>query len=252
MNNDSISKTLIVIVSLCAVCSLIVSTVAVELRPLQKANAADEISRGILEVAGLPAADGTGEVLQRVDARLLDLRSGKLSTDLPVERFDMLRTAQDPTLSRALPAEEDVASIIRLPHYAKVYLIKDKGVLQRIVLPIYGYGLWSTLYGFIALQKDGNTVYRLKFYQHKETPGLGARVDSPAWLQQWPGKRIYNSAGQIALGIGKCLTPVPSDAVYRIDGLSGATLTACGVQNIMDFWFSDSAYGRFLKARQFE
>lgn len=253
MQNDSIAKTLFVVILLCAVCSLIVSIAAVQLRPLQQANAADEISRGILEVAGLNVQGAEmSELLKMVDTRLVDLASGKFSTALPVERFDMLRAAQDPALSRSLSSEEDITLIGRLPKYAKVYLIKDQDRLKRIILPIYGYGLWSTLYGFIALQPDGNTVYRLKFYQHKETPGLGGRIDSMDWRKQWEGKRIYNRAGQVALGVGKCRTPVPTNRRYQIDGLSGATLTACGVNNMIDFWFSDKAYGKFLQTKPFD
>ena len=253
MQNDSITKTIVVVVTLCAVCSLIVSVAAVKLRPLQKANAAEEIARDILEISGLQSQ---GDIaLKLIEPRIVDLKSGNFDTHLSPDRFDMLRAAQDPATSRALSSEEDIASIDRLPKYAKVYLVrndKDLTRVERIIFPIYGYGLWSILHGFITLESDGNTIYRLKFYQHKETPGLGARVDSVAWRQQWEGKRIYNRAGQVALGIGKCRTPLPTDSKYKIDGLSGATLTACGVNNMIDFWFGDKGYGPFLKSRSFD
>ncbi len=253
MDNNSIAKTLIVIVLLCGVCSIIVSAMAIGLRPLQEANARAEISRGVLEVSGLyqPGVD-EAELLKLAESRIVDLATGRFADAIAAEDFDLQSALTDPSLTRALSAQEDIASIGRLPRYIKVSLIRRDDRLLRIVLPVYGYGLWSTLYGFIALEPDANTVYGLKFYQHKETPGLGGRVDSPAWRAQWHGKRIYDDEGNLRLTVGKCGTMTNKTEEHQLDGLSGATLTACGVDNIIRFWFGKQAYGRFLELRPFD
>lgn len=253
MDNNSIGKTLIVIVLLCGVCSIIVSAMAISLRPLQQANAEAEINRGVLDVSGLYRSGADeAELLELVENRIVDLSTGRFVDTIAPEDFDLQRVFIDPNLTRVLSAQEDIASIGRLPKYMKVSLIRQDERLMRIVLPVYGYGLWSTLYGFIALNSDANTVYGLKFYQHKETPGLGGRVDSPAWRAQWRGKRIYDDTKKPQLTVGKC-RPIANKAEdYQLDGLSGATLTACGVDNIIRFWFGEQGYGRFLELRPFD
>ena len=254
MDNNSITKTLIVIILLCAVCSIVVSTVAVNLRSLQQANVKSEIDRGILEVAGIsrPNVDEK-HLLKMVKSRIVDLSTGQFVDTISADSFDISDAISDPEMTRVLSAQEDVALIGRLPKYMKVSLIYRDDRLLRIVLPIYGYGLWSTLYGFIALNRDGNTIYGLKFYQHKETPGLGGRVDSPTWRAQWRGKRIYDDRGKVLLTVGKCRSAGAYKAKnYRLDGLSGATITSCGVDNIIHFWFDKQAYGRFLEERPFD
>ena len=252
MENNSITKTLLVVILLCGVCSLIVSAVAVQLRPLQEANEELELRKTILQVTDMyrPGQD----VLRKssaVESRIVNLASGQFANEIDVDQFDMQSAISDPALSSALPPEQDIASIGRLPKYAKVHLIKKDEKLKYIVLPIQGYGLWSTLYGFIALYPDGNTVYGLKFYQHKETPGLGGRVDDFAWRKQWRGKKIYDTTDNPALTIGKCASAKNTSTEYRLDGLSGATITSCGVNNMISFWFSEKGYNRFLTVKPF-
>ena len=72
-----------------------------------------------------------------------------------------------------------------------VYLLRDDaGDIDKVILPIHGYGLWSTLYGFIALEENGNDIFGLQFYEHAKRPGLGAEVDNPRWKTLWNGKRL--------------------------------------------------------------
>ena len=156
MRNDSITKTLVVIILLCGVCSILVSTAAVQLRSVQEGNAALELNQGILKVVGL-YKDGSdiNQLMQMVDTRIVDLSTGNFNDGITADGFDMIDSANDISRSRALSAAEDIASIGRLPQYAKVHLIRQQQQLKYIILPIYGYGLWSTLYGFIALESDG-------------------------------------------------------------------------------------------------
>ena len=85
-----------------------------------------------------------------------------------------------------------------------MYLVRDNaGEIDTLILPIRGYGLWSTLWGFIALEEDYNTVVGLGFYSHAETPGLGGEVDNPKWKGQWPGKKVADNAGALKIEVTK-------------------------------------------------
>ena len=97
-----------------------------------------------------------------------------------------------------LPLTDDPASIGRRSNYVTIYLLKNNdGTIDKLILPIHGYGLWSTLYGFVALEEDTNEIFGLQFYQHAETPGLGAEVDNPKWKAQWKGKSLRNEDGDL-------------------------------------------------------
>ena len=124
--------------------------------------------------------------------------------------------------------------------------------IKKLILPIRGYGLWGTLYGYIAIESDFNTVSGIEFYDHKETPGLGAEVDNPRWKSSWKGKKIYNN-DQVALEVIKGKVDTGDiESEYKIDGLSGATITSRGVTNMVSYWFSDSGYANLLKELNYE
>ena len=110
--------------------------------------------------------------------------------------------ASDPELSVAL--DDDPAGIGRKSKYRVIYLLRDDaGDLDKVILPLHGYGLWSTLYGFIALENNGNDIFGLQFYQHGETPGLGAEVDNPRWKALWNGKKLRDDAGDLQITVAK-------------------------------------------------
>jgi Na+-transporting NADH:ubiquinone oxidoreductase subunit C len=111
---------------------------------------------------------------------------------------------------------------------------------------VRGYGLWSTLHGFMALKGDLNTVVGMGFYQHGETPGLGGEVDNPKWKGQWPGKTLFMTpmASWLSRGQGCLIRAIPSPS-GRCD-LAGATLTSVGVDNLLKFWLGQSGFGPFI------
>src|SRR5690606_6126000 len=181
------------------------SASAVLLRPLQAANQANERKENILAAAGLlePGISVDAQ-FQRVEMRLVDLDRGTFTDALVPESYDQRRATKDPALSEKLPPEQDIAKIQRRVKYAEVFLVRDdQGELEKVILPIKGYGLWSTLYGFIALEGDLNTVAGIGFHDHAETPGLGGEVDNPRWKSLWHGKKVYGEDGQLALRVIK-------------------------------------------------
>jgi len=248
-NKDSIKNTLIVAFAVCLVCSVIVSVPAVKLRPLQKANQQLEIKKNILAAAGLlkdgPSID---EQFAVINTQLVDLKTGRFSTDLDLASYNQRKASKDPKHSTALSREQDIASIKRLENYSKVYMVKNGGELKTLILPIRGYGLWSTLRGFVAVNKDLNTIAGLGFYEHAETPGLGGEVDNPKWKQQWLGKKLFDEAGalQIAVKKGSVDPSIALEKAHQVDGLSGATLTSTGVTNLIRFWMGKDGFAPFL------
>jgi Na+-transporting NADH:ubiquinone oxidoreductase subunit C len=246
--NDSTKKTLLVALALSLVCSLLVSASAVVLQPLQAANAALDRQRNILAAADLLEEGADIEALfAQIERRIVELASGEFSDDVDPQSFDQRRAARDPDMSVPIPRDQDVAGIGRRSRYASVYLVTDGDAVKQIILPIHGYGLWSTLYGFIALEADINTVVGLKYYEHAETAGLGAEVDNPAWLARWRGKLVFDASGKPVLEVVKGAVTATGDAAkHQVDGLAGATLTANGVTNMLHYWLGEEAFGPFL------
>lgn len=249
-NNDSFKKVVTVTVLLCLVCSIIVSSAAVLLKPLQIANKALDFKSNVLSVAGIEDADKSIEELydERVTARVVDLEKGVFTDRFDAATFDATKLLKDNSLSTNLNSEDDVAKIGRRENFAVVYLIQDaQGKLEKVILPVRGKGLWSTMYGLMVLEPDLNTVAGFGFYQHGETPGLGGEVDNPAWKAQWAGKQVYSEEGQPIIRVIKGKVDTGSrDAQHQVDGISGATLTGNGVYHLVQFWMGDKGFKPFL------
>ncbi|KNC67390.1 Na(+)-translocating NADH-quinone reductase subunit C [Pseudoalteromonas ardens] len=236
-NNESIGKTLGVVVGLCLVCAVVVSFAAVQLRPLQQANKIEDVQRNILAAAGVENVDNVSETYKQViDARVVDMKTGEF-VDTDPNSFDFTMTKFDAARSVALPKAKDVAGVQRMTTESPVYLAKNSnGKFESVILPIQGYGLWGIMYGFVALDLDGETIQAIKFYQHTETAGLGGEIQNPRWTATWQGKKLPIDVVKGTAG---------SD-VHKVDGLSGATLTSNGVENTFTFWTGDDAFGPFL------
>lgn len=252
-NNDSIKKTIIVTLALCVVCSVIVSTASVVLKPMQVANKQLDFNKNILAAAGLyQEGIPVSEQFKQIEPRVVDLRTGKFTTEFDTDggiAFDQRKASKDPSLSEKLEKKTDIAGIGRQEYFAQVYLVKDEsGALDKVILPIRGYGLWSILYGFLALEADLQTVVGIGYYEHGETPGLGGEVDNPVWKSLWSGKQVYNASGEVGLSVIKGqVSASTKNPEYIIDGLSGATLTTNGVDNMIKYWLGESGYASFIK-----
>ena len=246
--NDDSRKTVAVALALCLVCSLVVSGAAVSLRPLQERNASLALKREILKVAGLyqPGED-IEQAFANLDARLVDLETGNYVTDMDAASYDPRKAAADPELGIALSAAQDLARIRHRARIMPVYLLHEHGRLKSVILPVHGYGLWSTLYGLLALAPDGRTVRDISFYEQLETAGLGGEVANPKWQASWVGKQVADADGTPRFALVKGSVDANSpQAVHQVDGLSGATLTSNGVTNLMHFWMGEMGYGPFL------
>ncbi|MBS1199695.1 MAG: NADH:ubiquinone oxidoreductase, subunit [Proteobacteria bacterium] len=243
---DSPARAFAIVIAVCVVCSVLVSSAAVVLAPIQHENALKVRQRQILLAAGLldPSRDPVGQFSQ-VTPRMVDLRTGDyVEAGDPVD-FDVAAESRAPGSSQAVPDEADVAKVRRRPDAMPVYLIERQGRVETVVLPVHGYGLWSTMYGFLALEGDGRTVKGITFYQHGETPGLGSEIDNPAWQARWVGKQALAADGSVLLRVVKG-EPRGEGIEHQVDGLAGATLTARGVENLVHYWLGEQGFGPYL------
>lgn len=253
-NKDSFGRTLFVVVGLCFICSVFVSTAAVLLRPIQIENKLLDKQKYILEAAGLintkEAKVDKAEVLETyakfVEAKLVDLKTGQW-VEGDADSFDADKAARD--LKNSFKPQNDVASVKRVANTAVVYVVNDEqGKPKTLILPIKGYGLWSTMYAFLAVEPDINTIKSLVYYSFTgsgETPGLGGEVQNPQWMAKWHGKKLYNEQGELAIKVTKL--PAVAASIHGVDTLSGATLTGNGVQNSLDFWLGEEGFARFIE-----
>ncbi len=239
----------------CVVCAVMVSSANVGLRSRQLENQALDKQLNILMAAGLAAP---GEELDRAEIQkrfetvkpvVVDLQTNEVVKDAPIDvaTFSEAKASGSPSLG--YPAPENGAGISRLSKYQVLYhVLGDDGSVQMVIIPIKGYGLWSTLYGFLALDADTTTIRGITYYDQKETPGLGGEVDNPRWKALWKGRKAYDENWNPDISVIKGQAGPASSDPHHVDGLSGATLTSRGVSNMMKFWLGENGWGPYLKA----
>lgn len=210
---ESVLRTMLVAVGVALVCSAMVTSAVHFLRPIQAAYGALERNRAIALAAGVIDADaGDAEVVTAfldLEAVVLDTTGGGIAADLDGHSYDHWAEAGEGG-----------------PRFVPVYLAGKQGAPGLLVVPVDGKGMWSTLYGYLALEADLNTVHRLVIHGHGETPGIGDRIQSPEWLAQWAGKRLRDDAGRLRIQVSADATVADE---HRVDVITGATITSQAV-----------------------
>jgi Na+-transporting NADH:ubiquinone oxidoreductase subunit C len=241
--------------AVCAVCSVFVSGAAVLLEDRQQANIALDRQKKVLVVAGLMEEGeklSRAEVAQRftenIVPEIVDLETGAVLESVNAGEYDQRKAAKDPEHSR--PAPPNPAKVQRLPDKGQVFRVVHDGRLQAVIVPISGAGLWSTLYGYLALDSDMQTIVGITFYEHGETPGLGGEVDNPRWKALWKGRQAFDPSGRPAINVVKGSAGPADKDPYNVDGLSGATITSRGVGNLVRFWLGEDGFGPYLDAQR--
>jgi len=250
---DSVANTLFVAISLSLVCSLLVASTAILLKPKQQKNREQYRQTIILDVAGLlePGADIDAS-FAAIESRVVDLANGDFVDSIETRHFDARNAANDPLLGIVIPDALDLANIRRRAIYAPVYMIRKDGRIDQVILPVYGSGLWSTMHGYLAIAGDGSTIRALRFYEHAETPGLGDQIDDAEWRAGWSGKQLYGPDGLPQIEVVRGTVRAGDNESGQIDGLSGATLTGRGVSNLVRYWTGPHGFGPFLGRIQVE
>ena len=272
MRKDSTIGTFLMATCVCVVCSVVVCTAAVLLKPIQDKQREADKRKNVLLAAGITEYEGTPveklsaeEIIAAFDAEIesqwLDLKTGKSVPieEVPEDCRDEVKAAKSTNDAQSTAITEDIAKLGRRANYREIYLKRDaEQNIETIILPVHGKGLWSTMYGFLALESDGIGIKSLSFYQHGETPGLGGEIDNKKWKGYWKGKKAFDESKQpadelwvadIAVIKGNVLDDDPRRD-YKVDGISGATLTANGVRDLVRFWLGEEGYGPFLQAQR--
>ncbi len=251
VRRDSVAYTVGFAALVCLVCAIPIAVAAVALKPRQQTNQRVDRLQNVLMVAGvmddnekLSADDVLARFAEYVVPRAVELSTGRYVDSIDVEAYDQRSAAKDPVQSREAPT--NAAKVLRVPNHAVVFEIVRDNAVSLLVLPIQGYGLWSTMYGYLALEPDARTVASIIFYEHGETPGLGGEIQNPRWQSRWRGRQVYADDGRVALEVIKGSAGPPDTDPYRVDGLSGATITARGVSATIAFWLGPDAFGPYL------
>lgn len=121
----------------------------------------------------------------------------------------------------------------------------DPNKVDNIVMPVFGYGLWNNIWGFVALESDFNTIAGVKFQHAGETPGLGARIQEEDIQDRYKGKKIYEAGELVSVVMMKGEGGDYSDDSHKVDGMSGATLTGKGVNNMLTDYLA--CYNKYIK-----
>ena len=257
MNNDSPQKALLVVFLVALVCSVLVSVAAITLKPKQLRNQLVERSRNIISLTGLVPVGATlsdDQILaavEQLDIRVVDVDTGEFDASIDPVEFDARAAVNNPDLSIAIPPVDDVAKLSRRARHAVVYLVWDDNELSRVILPIHGQGMWSTLYGYLALEADLNTIAAVSFYEQTETAGLGDQIQRPDWQAQWEGRQLFDSQGNFRFRVAAGAVEEGSTAArHQVDALTGASVTADAVTQLVAYWFGSNGYANFLGGLQ--
>ena len=256
---DTPVGTITIALILCVVCSVLVSAAAVSLKPWQDGQKDLFRKKNIVFAAGygdeIKSAKDVDTIFEdRFTSQLIDLETGEDVTKEKLEelgitdatKYDPLKAAKNPAMAVAIEPTNAMPGLTVREPFTTVYTIVENEETVGYVFPVYGKGLWSTLYGFLAVEADGETVRGITFYDHAETPGLGGEVDNPNWKAKWTGKKVYGEDGSVALSVVKGTAATET----QIDGLSGATITSNGVDKMVKYWLGPTAYGPFLESHK--
>lgn len=237
---------------ICVACAGVLAVLAQSLKPLQDTQKQLFVTKNILKVLDLvPAEDASPrEVLdmyeKNVERFFINIDGERIEAPKDADKFDALkefkRFGLDYNSVNDLQALKQSAEYQRQPMRLSVFVRKDEnGKPKYYAIPVFGKGLWSTIRAYVSFETDMNTIHDITFYEHNETPGLGARIEEPWFMTQFKSKKIYNESGTLVSvdvvkgGIN------PTNEMHRkhaVDGIAGATITANGVRDFLKTDFS--------------
>lgn len=253
-NKESPAYTVVAAAVLCLACSVVVAGAAVSLKGMQDRNAEIKLKRNVLEAAGLYdkkvpekklSNSQIEDAFEDVKVVAVQLDEGTLDDTIDVTAYDSEAAAKSPDSRSLINRKDPLTGFTYREDIALAYLVMGNGgSYEKVILPVYGKGLWSTLKGFIALEDDLQTVSGLTFYSHGETPGLGGEIDNPSWKSKWQGEVAIGDDGVPQMRVVK--GGANPDDTSAVDGLSGATITSAGVENLVNYWLGRDGFGPFL------
>lgn len=225
---------------ICVVCSLIVSGAAVSLKERQDLNKERDLRGNILTALQLVEEGESvpGEEIDRLWQERVELAVFTAEGEL-VQQGDTSYDRDDDgdvDLEDARLAREAVKGTDATPEILALYKrVEDGGSVGAWAMPVYGKGLWGPISGYLALAPDLSEVIGVTFFAPKETPGLGAEIQEPPFKKQWKGKKIFEDGDPKAIRVakGKAADQHPDEIEHWVDGVSGATITSRGVDEMV-------------------
>ena len=214
----------IFILSLTIVCSLLLSLASEGLRSLKEKNVEIDKKKNILNAIGLNItslsnSDIDKYFLNNIDTLIIDI-DGEINNILTIPDLVAIENNQTGEVKYYNNDNE----------YLTMYADNSRNV---VVLPISGKGLWSTLFGYFAIDsRNYSTVRGITFYKHKETPGLGGEVSKKWFQSNFIGKEIYENNNLNSVKVAKA-GYADENSLYEVDGISGATITSNGVTTFL-------------------
>ena len=254
MQKDSVVGTVVVATLLCVICSVLVSGAAVSLKDRQDANKVLDVKKNLLLASGLlKDKKASAEVIEaefsKISTEVIDLSTGEKVEGIDPVIFDQRKASKNPAENKSIDQSNDLAGIKYRSKLAKVYKLMKGEDVELYIFPIHGKGLWSTMYGFLAVANDLNTIKGIGFYEHAETPGLGGEIQNVNWQAQWIGKKIYDEASalDVLFKVTKgSVVEGSKNSEYMVDSLSGATITSNGVTGTIKYWFGANGFGKYI------
>ncbi|MEK6781352.1 MAG: NADH:ubiquinone reductase (Na(+)-transporting) subunit C [Bacteroidota bacterium] len=218
------------------VCGGALAFASISLRDRQQANIEHERKQNILAtVIELKESDNVEEIYaKRVKEIVIDFQ-GNAQEGVKAKSIDIAKEYKKKPEERLLPVYEFLSQT-------------DSTKADNAVVPVYGYGLWNNIWGFVAFQSDLNTVQGVKFEHAGETPGLGARITSEEIQVRYKGKKVFDGDNISSVVMQKGEGKDYANDVHKVDGMSGATLTGKGVNNMLKDYFE--CYRNYLKKNQ--
>ncbi len=218
-----------------AVMTLIVAVslafLATSLKPLQDAEEALEKKKQILNSVSTVEDKSLveAEYGKRIQELVVDAASGKIVEGATAFDIDIKKEYKKPATERQMP----------------IYIYTGDDKSKKYILPLFGNGLWDDIWGFLALKEDFNTIAGTSFDHKGETPGLGAEI-TKEWFQKQFIDKYLAEQNAYALKVLKGKGNKISDNPYAVDGMSGATITGDGVQDMIEKGYK--SYQAYFKA----
>lgn len=225
MNTNSTRYTFLFAVIICVISGVLLSAVSEGLRPQRELNEELEIKRNILKAVALK--DPISPKMKGED--ILKVYESKIE--------ELVIDAQGNVVAGRTPGQLTAKD----ENFYPLYIYKEDGQVMAYAFPVFGQGLWSVLYGYLAVEADATTIRGITFYKHGETPGLGGEIEKEWFQNNFKGKKIYSvqehQATPIVVVKGKAADFFKGEALeHRVDGITAATLTGSGVTGLLDRW----------------
>lgn len=225
MENDDL-KVIGFAAIVCVVCSLLISGASASLKGRQDRNIELDRKFNVLKAFGHTVENEKGK--RTISDDDIDDDFAAYISEVIVDRDGKVLDG----VTSADLTKDDKKEKTRLP----LYLWTEDGEVTRYAFPISGYGLWSTIYGYMALERDLATIIGVTFFKHNETPGLGGECSEPWFMEQFAEKRVHDGSAPHTFEVvkGGVAAKYPEGNDHAVDGISAATITSNGIQSFIN------------------